>query len=479
MAPPVVGAQEAKRAAVAARVATVEVATQVEATARREANSQEVRKMNKRNDWITASNGRLYLFLQVVLVTSTFTEIGNASQLDNLLNDNSSGCPSGMCYLNKSAMNQFAQANNCNPQTCGISSDACKKKSIKTGYTLLQIKQRLDKINADMENPLKSINCDNDKPNLKQLVNEMTDAFISNNVYTNSGTSTDAPLPKGINRIDNKNSQELSILGLNAGDLKDDGSDFYSSVYYNSNTNQYIIANRGTVPTQALDPFATDNSVITDIRQALGYPTTQYDTNATNLANNIKKGSNIVFTGHSLGGGLAALEATLARGKAITFDAAGLSTVTLKRDNQKNHKAKNIQNYYTSGEFLHQIQGNSLKNDLSCALENDPIKTNLALDYLAHLAGAPDKNQAMSIPLPTAMGGQNDIPLTSWEAGYYSDNQDTLDWVHNKPGITNSEKKIQPKNGTCFDDILREVTYHSMNNVIHGLNYQISQLLCA
>lgn len=111
-------------------------------------------------------------------------------------------------------------------------------------------------------------------------------------------------------------------------------------------------------------------------------------------------------------------------------------------------------------------------------MKGDPIKTNLILDYLARLAGAPDKDQAMSLPLPKALGSQNTIPLTTWEAGFYTDDVNSLAWFNNTPGVTNSEKAVQPQTGTCLSDIIREGGYHSMDHVIFGLNYKLTQLLC-
>ncbi len=420
---------------------------------------------------------QLIFWVTLILFVMPTPYLAEANQDAANIQANPDLCSTHLCFTSKADRDEFWQENNCTSKSCQIASNVCDQEEVREGYTLLQIKQRLDKINAGLADPKQSASCASQKPQIDTLINQMTNALISNDVYSDSPQGY---LPKGIERIPNNDAAKLAGLHLSPDDLVDEKSKFFASVYYNQNTKQYIVANRGTVFDQALNLFAGDNSVITDVKQALGYPTTQFDTDATNLANNIAlaKSRNVVFTGHSLGGGLAALEATIIGGTAMTFDAGGVSNSTLARNNKENKQAKHIDNFYTEGEVLNQIQGKNLKDALACALKNEPIRTNLILSYLAHLAGAPDKDQAMSVPLPRAMGNQNAIPLTTWDAGYYTDDPDSLDSFQNRPGKTNSEQLAQPKTGTCLSDIIREGGYHSMDHVIFGLNYQLSQLLC-
>lgn len=71
---------------------------------------------------------------------------------------------------------------------------------------------------------------------------------------------------------------------------------------------------------------------------------------ARSLANNDKyKG--ISFTGHSLGGGLASANALSVEGKAVTFNAAGLSDATKKNNNLDGNIA-NINAFIVKGEIL-------------------------------------------------------------------------------------------------------------------------------
>lgn len=64
-----------------------------------------------------------------------------------------------------------------------------------------------------------------------------------------------------------------------------------------------------------------------NFRQALGLRSSQYD-QAGALARDVMKatGGNVIFVGHSLGGGLASAAAYATGGRAITFNAAGLSS---------------------------------------------------------------------------------------------------------------------------------------------------------
>ena len=64
-----------------------------------------------------------------------------------------------------------------------------------------------------------------------------------------------------------------------------------------------------------------------------------------------KKYEGISFTGHSLGGGLASANALAAEGKAVTFNAAGLSDAT-KKNNNLNGNVANINAFIVKGEIL-------------------------------------------------------------------------------------------------------------------------------
>lgn len=189
---------------------------------------------------------------------------------------------------------------------------------------------------------------------LKQAYKDMTDALISKDVYNDK--SINGALPPGVSRVDDP--QELAKLGLKQSDLQDPKSGLFSAVYHDKNTNTYIIANRGT---------SKGKDAIDDYAQAEGFTglATQYK-NAVAVAMKVKdaqaKGSfsgNVEFTGHSLGGGLAAAQALRTGLPAETFDAAGLSDQTiadlgLNRSNEKNITA------ISNGDILTQLQTHPL-----------------------------------------------------------------------------------------------------------------------
>jgi hypothetical protein len=76
-------------------------------------------------------------------------------------------------------------------------------------------------------------------------------------------------------------------------------------------------------------------------------------------ANNLSKselGAPLTFTGHSLGGGLASLAALVSGSDAITFNAAGLSDITLMRYGLGAASTKRIDAMIVQGDPLHTLQ---------------------------------------------------------------------------------------------------------------------------
>jgi hypothetical protein len=111
---------------------------------------------------------------------------------------------------------------------------------------------------------------------------------------------------------------------LDPAQLTDRSSGFEAAVYQNDK-GHVVVAFAGTNPKSPPD-------LITDAGQGLGLNTRQYELAArmgVKMAG-IFGAENVAFTGHSLGGGLAAT-ATLASGaQGVTFNAAGLSNETLR-----------------------------------------------------------------------------------------------------------------------------------------------------
>ena len=123
-------------------------------------------------------------------------------------------------------------------------------------------------------------------------------------------------------------------------------SGYFASVFEMRGTNQIVLANRGTEVRDMRD-------VMTDVYGGLGYVTRQYD-EAVKLATDFsltarQRGYMLSYTGHSLGGGLAAAQALRTGGSAYTFNAMGLhpnviAKLGLNRSFESRIKAYNLTN---------------------------------------------------------------------------------------------------------------------------------------
>lgn len=148
-----------------------------------------------------------------------------------------------------------------------------------------------------------------------------------------------------------KTSNGWEVINVNTSD-----NGFVGALYqgtFNGKT-EYIYATQGTNP-QSITEFAKDMQ--TNFEQLFGN-SPQYKESvgyAKELAENDKyKG--VSFTGHSLGGGLASANALKVGGKAVTFNAAGLTGAT-KNDLGLTGKSANISAYVVQGEIVDYLQG--------------------------------------------------------------------------------------------------------------------------
>ena len=105
--------------------------------------------------------------------------------------------------------------------------------------------------------------------------------------------------------------------------LRTNASSGFDADIYTDGNGRYVLAYRGT---DAGKDWATN------LGQGLGFETAQYN-QAMQLARQAKVafGDELVVTGHSLGGGLAAVGAASIDAPAVTFNAAGVKDVTLER----------------------------------------------------------------------------------------------------------------------------------------------------
>ena len=120
--------------------------------------------------------------------------------------------------------------------------------------------------------------------------------------------------------------------------------DGFSAALYGSNEKGFWLAFRGTNFTSWLD---WKNNVL----QALGFPSEQYKM-AISLGREIyaKTGGNVIFTGHSLGGGLAAAASMATGARSVTFNAAGVHRWTISGP------TKQISALWLEGDILSAVQ---------------------------------------------------------------------------------------------------------------------------
>ena len=147
---------------------------------------------------------------------------------------------------------------------------------------------------------------------------------------------TGDPIPDGWRKVD---AEELKKLGIDPSDL-DTENGMQASVYQNAD-GKYVLAFRGT---------ELDRQPGLDLRNDIeGAVVTSFQVSdaidvSTKLALAVGR-ENVDFTGHSLGGELASAGALATGGKAVTFNAAGLSVTseTIARANCLNNFGFNAQ----------------------------------------------------------------------------------------------------------------------------------------
>ena len=143
-------------------------------------------------------------------------------------------------------------------------------------------------------------------PTFQQATDLLT---LSGNVYD---ADDSPPVPTGFTRLSNG---QLQKMGLNPALFDRDG--YQAALYRNDATGGFALANRGT---------AGRTDVGADAAQVFGRVPQQHS-HALNLGRLVyqKTRGNVVFTGHSLGGGLAAVQSMATGGNAVTFNAAGVN----------------------------------------------------------------------------------------------------------------------------------------------------------
>ncbi|WP_394841400.1 DUF2974 domain-containing protein [Pendulispora brunnea] len=147
--------------------------------------------------------------------------------------------------------------------------------------------------------------------------------------------------------------EQLQAAGIDPSSLRDPSSGFQAGIYRDANGNT-VLAYSGS---NDLKDWKTN------FTQGLGFSDAQYN-QAISLAKDAKAafGDDLVITGHSLGGGLAATGAIATGSPAVTFNASGVNDKTIQRldldPDAVRQQAENgqIRRYAVDGEILTNLQ---------------------------------------------------------------------------------------------------------------------------
>ncbi len=179
-----------------------------------------------------------------------------------------------------------------------------------------------------------------------QLARAQAMAAMADHTY---GRNT--PLPAGYREVTAEERADLRIAARPGIDdpLNPKNSDFHAEVFARDEPEpgEYVVAFRGT---QSLQDWKNN------LQQGVGLKSDEYD-RAVKLAKRMNQYSDrpVVFTGHSLGGGLASAAAVVTDKPATTFNAAGLNAATT--DGYPANPPP-VDAYYVPGELLSAIQDN-------------------------------------------------------------------------------------------------------------------------
>lgn len=169
---------------------------------------------------------------------------------------------------------------------------------------------------------------------------------------------------------------QLEQAGIDPASLKNEDSGFLAQIY-GDDKGHYVVAYSGT---------DEGKDWLTNLRQGLGIQDAQYN-QAIALAQEAHVAfgeGNVVLTGHSLGGGLAAAAALVSDTPAVTFNAAGVHGNTIGRFGLDRDAA-----FKLADEGL--IRRYTVDNEILTKLQEDkgPIK-GLAPDAPGHRIQTPD-----------------------------------------------------------------------------------------
>ncbi|WP_126967540.1 XVIPCD domain-containing protein [Xanthomonas arboricola] len=202
------------------------------------------------------------------------------------------------------------------------------------------------------------------QPEDRQFPALLQDLYATASQRREGGAETFAPLPNGWTRMDDST---LQRAGIDPGLLHDAKSGF-DAAFYRNEQGQVVLGFCGTDEGKDWKH---------NLGQGLGFDDAQY-ASAIQLGSQAKQafGDQVVISGHSLGGGLAAASAMVNDIPAVTYNAAGVNDRTLERQGLDASAAKE----YASSEL---IRGYHVKNEILTHLQEDSIPLKWAMPNAA------------------------------------------------------------------------------------------------
>lgn len=202
------------------------------------------------------------------------------------------------------------------------------------------------------------------QPEDRQFPALLQDLYATASQRREGGAETFAPLSNGWTRMDDST---LQRAGIDPGLLHDAKSGF-DAAFYRNEQGQVVLGFCGTDEGKDWKH---------NLGQGLGFDDAQY-ASAIQLGSQAKQafGDQVVISGHSLGGGLAAASAMVNDIPAVTYNAAGVNDRTLERQGLDASAAKE----YASSEL---IRGYHVKNEILTHLQEDSIPLKWAMPNAA------------------------------------------------------------------------------------------------
>ena len=210
-------------------------------------------------------------------------------------------------------------------------------------------------------------------------------------------------LPTGTSRLSDQQVRDTFGDGLK---LQSKKNGYFAAIYYDSKREAYIYVNRGS----GTNPF-DEGDWRSNFLQNKGLEAPQFEqaiANAKYLAENYKD-TTLIYSGHSLGGGLAAAQAQITGRTAYVFNSSGLHINTLARHgNSFKGIENNVISYNVAGDGLTFLQDKLLpgiKADIAIEGVKGPVRRILAEQLLGNLPpDTPVRGQRFVVP-SVSLGG--------------------------------------------------------------------------